>query len=46
MLYTRYKMKNKNVPSNRTIVKLEAKSIPLTLKYMTTHFPGLVQILQ
>jgi len=31
--------------SNRKIVK-EAKSIPLTHKYMTAHFPDLVQALQ
>jgi hypothetical protein len=31
--------------SNETIVE-EAESLPLTHKYMITHFPGLVQSLQ
>jgi len=28
------------------IIEIEAKSIPLTHIYITTHFPGLVQALQ
>ena len=46
-----YKMKKKHyhivgtVPkSNREVVETEAKKIPLTHIYMTSHFPGLVQI--
>jgi hypothetical protein len=34
-----------NIHCNRNIVD-QAKSIPLTQKYMTAHFPGLVQALQ
>jgi hypothetical protein len=29
--------------SNRKIAEREVKSIPLTHKYMTIHFPGLLQ---
>ena len=40
-----HKMKNKNYHTVGTVPKSnrkDAKRIPLTLKYMTAHFPGLV----
>jgi len=31
--------------SNRKMLETEVKLIPLKYKYMTAHFPGLIQVL-
>jgi hypothetical protein len=52
ILTWRVKMQNKEYNTVETFPKSqrkyyeEAKFIPLTHKYMTTHFPGLVQACQ